>query len=49
MTKEPSFEELLSRTRRSAVYLEMRDGYMTSDPDSSPNGRSRSTRRVSNC
>ncbi|KUO20503.1 DUF6879 family protein [Streptomyces dysideae] len=32
MTTEPSFEDLLGKTRRSAVHLEMRDGYMTSDP-----------------
>ncbi|SER05030.1 hypothetical protein SAMN04487983_1010212 [Streptomyces sp. yr375] len=33
MTKEPSLEELLARTRRSAVHLEMRDVYMQSDPE----------------
>ncbi|MEU3614226.1 DUF6879 family protein [Streptomyces sp. NPDC006872] len=33
MSEEPSFEQLLGSARRSAVHLEMRDGYMTSDPD----------------
>ncbi|MBW5481046.1 DUF6879 family protein [Streptomyces bambusae] len=28
----PSFEELLAATEHSAVHLEMRDGYMESDP-----------------
>ncbi|MGP3924481.1 DUF6879 family protein [Streptomyces sp. 8N616] len=32
MTKAPTFEELLASVRHSAVHLEMRDGYMTSDP-----------------
>ncbi|NEA54377.1 hypothetical protein G3I60_09475 [Streptomyces sp. SID13666] len=32
MTKPPTFEELLASARHSAVHLEMRDGYMTSDP-----------------
>jgi hypothetical protein len=30
---EPTFEELFRQTKRSAVHLEMRDGYMRSDPD----------------
>ncbi|MFD3942997.1 DUF6879 family protein [Streptomyces sp. NPDC058579] len=32
MTKVPTFEELLSSARHSAVHLEMRDTYMESDP-----------------
>lgn len=32
MADEPDFEELLAHARYSAVHLEMRDGYMTSDP-----------------
>ncbi|MEV8018225.1 DUF6879 family protein [Streptomyces sp. NPDC086554] len=33
MAVEPTFEELFRQTKRSAVHLEMRDGYMRSDPD----------------
>ncbi|MEN8653781.1 DUF6879 family protein [Streptomyces sp. 21So2-11] len=33
MTKPPTFEELLASARHSAIHLEMRDSYMTSDPD----------------
>ncbi|MFF4951876.1 DUF6879 family protein [Streptomyces chattanoogensis] len=32
MTKAPTFEELFRNCQRSAVHLEMRDGYMRSDP-----------------
>ncbi|GGU83030.1 hypothetical protein GCM10010211_56240 [Streptomyces albospinus] len=32
MTKPPTFEDLLASTQRSAIHLEMRDGYMESDP-----------------
>ncbi|MGK4583905.1 DUF6879 family protein [Kitasatospora sp. HPMI-4] len=32
MTAEPTFEELFGRCQRSAVHLEMRDGYMRDDP-----------------
>ncbi|MFB6440736.1 DUF6879 family protein [Streptomyces sp. NPDC056411] len=32
MTNPPTFEELFRRCERSAVHLEMRDGYMRSDP-----------------
>ncbi|MGH3645930.1 MAG: DUF6879 family protein [Micromonosporaceae bacterium] len=32
MTTVPTFSELLSNCERSAVHLEMRDGYMRSDP-----------------
>ncbi|MET7914752.1 DUF6879 family protein [Streptomyces avermitilis] len=32
MMQVPTFEELLAKARHSAVHLEMRDGYMTSDP-----------------
>ncbi|MFD9816956.1 DUF6879 family protein [Streptomyces sp. NPDC059080] len=32
MRKTPTFEELFRGCRRSAVHLEMRDGYMRSDP-----------------
>lgn len=32
MTKTPTFEELFGSSQRSAVHLEMRDGYMRSDP-----------------
>ncbi|MEV4506063.1 DUF6879 family protein [Streptomyces klenkii] len=32
MAGTPTFEELLASARRSAVHLEMRDGYMPSDP-----------------
>ncbi|MGH4028337.1 DUF6879 family protein [Actinomycetota bacterium Odt1-20B] len=31
MVQEPTFEGLFRRAQRSAVHLEMRDGYMTSD------------------
>ncbi|MER7988475.1 DUF6879 family protein [Streptomyces noursei] len=33
MTEIPTFEELFRQARRSAVHLEMRDGYMRSDPE----------------
>ncbi|MEV0220012.1 DUF6879 family protein [Streptomyces sp. NPDC050704] len=33
MTEEPTFEELFRLAKRSAVHLEMRDGYMRSDPE----------------
>ncbi|MER7044360.1 DUF6879 family protein [Streptomyces jumonjinensis] len=33
MEKPPTFEELLASARHSAIHLEMRDGYMESDPD----------------
>ncbi|MFI9105663.1 DUF6879 family protein [Streptomyces fildesensis] len=32
MAAEPTFEELFRLAKRSAVHLEMRDGYMQSDP-----------------
>lgn len=32
MTKAPTFEDLLASAQQSAVHLEMRDGYMASDP-----------------
>ncbi|MFI2262350.1 DUF6879 family protein [Streptomyces tubercidicus] len=32
MTAEPTFSELFKQATRSAVHLEMRDGYMRSDP-----------------
>lgn len=32
MARVPTFEELLASARHSAVHLEMRDGYMPSDP-----------------
>ncbi|MFI7273002.1 DUF6879 family protein [Streptomyces sp. NPDC049879] len=32
MTESPSFRELFAGSARSAVHLEMRDGYMKSDP-----------------
>lgn len=32
MAEEPTFEELFRQAKRSAVHLEMRDGYMRSDP-----------------
>ena len=32
MAEEPTFEELFRQAERSAVHLEMRDGYMKSDP-----------------
>ncbi|EFL14766.1 DUF6879 family protein [Streptomyces sp. C] len=32
MPTVPSFEELLASTEHSAIHLEMRDGYMESDP-----------------
>jgi hypothetical protein len=32
MVAEPTFDELLRQCQRSAVHLEMRDGYMRSDP-----------------
>ncbi|MEV7275506.1 DUF6879 family protein [Streptomyces sp. NPDC093111] len=32
MTTVPSFEELLAAAEHSAIHLEMRDGYMESDP-----------------
>ncbi|GAU64851.1 hypothetical protein SSP35_01_01870 [Streptomyces sp. NBRC 110611] len=32
MTKAPTFEDLFRSCRQSAVHLEMRDGYMRSDP-----------------
>ncbi|MFJ5227609.1 DUF6879 family protein [Streptomyces sp. NPDC088400] len=32
MTAEPTFDELFRLAERSAVHLEMRDGYMRSDP-----------------
>ncbi|MFI2373127.1 DUF6879 family protein [Streptomyces sp. NPDC018833] len=33
MAQTSTFEELLASARHSAIHLEMRDGYMTSDPD----------------
>ncbi|MEV2192592.1 DUF6879 family protein [Streptomyces phaeochromogenes] len=33
MAEEPTFEELFRLAKRSAVHLEMRDGYMQSDPE----------------
>ncbi|MYT33370.1 MULTISPECIES: DUF6879 family protein [unclassified Streptomyces] len=33
MAEEPTFEELFQQAKHSAVHLEMRDGYMRSDPD----------------
>ncbi|BDM66664.1 hypothetical protein HEK616_01510 [Streptomyces nigrescens] len=32
MVEEPTFEELFRQAKHSAVHLEMRDGYMRSDP-----------------
>lgn len=32
MAEQPTFEDLFRAAERSAVHLEMRDGYMTSDP-----------------
>lgn len=32
MVRAPAFSELLAATKRSAVHLEMRDGYMATDP-----------------
>ncbi|MDG4857372.1 hypothetical protein P8605_04235 [Streptomyces sp. T-3] len=32
MVEEPTFEELFRQAKRSALHLEMRDGYMKSDP-----------------
>lgn len=33
MAEEPTFNELFRLAKRSAVHLEMRDGYMQSDPE----------------
>ncbi|KPI17232.1 hypothetical protein OK074_8207 [Actinobacteria bacterium OK074] len=33
MVEEPTFEELFRLAKRSAVHLEMRDGYMQSGPE----------------
>lgn len=33
MAEEPTFEELFRQAKRSAVHLEMRDGYMQSDQE----------------
>ncbi|MGW6456394.1 DUF6879 family protein [Streptomyces sp. NPDC055078] len=33
MTQAPTFDDLLTSARRSAIHLEMRDSYMESDPD----------------